>query len=420
MARVKRLLPILAIGTALTGALMLSAPIPSSAGKATTSVAALNPTDPSADIQRRAVSVKSGDTLMKLLRRQGITRSTAYQAIAALKAVFDPRRLKVGQEITLIYAPAQAGGRGVLSGLAFKPDPKNLITVARQGDTFRADAQPIALDTVLSQANGTISGSLYEAARDAGLPIPVLMRLISLFSYDVDFQRDIQPGDRFEVLYERLVDAEGSVVDQGDIVYGALTLSGEKVQLYAYTDAEGSTDYYNVKGESYRRALLRTPIDGARISSGFGKRRDPIQGYTKNHTGIDFAAARGTPIYAGGDGVIDYIGRNGSYGKYIRVRHNTTYSTAYAHLNGYRKGLKRGSRVKQGQVIAYVGSTGRSTGPHLHYEILKNGKQVNPLRVKMPAGRRLAEAELQRFRVHVDQLRAQFAALADDKKLAER
>ena len=194
-----------------------------------------------------------------------------------------------------------------------------------------------------------------------------------------------------------------------------MTLSGKKNRLYRYKTRDGFTDYYNSKGQSVRKALLRTPIDGARISSGFGKRRHPILGYTRMHKGLDFAARRGTPVYAAGDGFVEYAGRKGSYGKYIRLRHNGSFKTAYAHMHRYARGIRNGRRVHQGQIIGYVGSTGRSTGPHLHYEVHKNGRQVNPRSIKLPAGRNLTGHELRAFKTKVANLKKQYANLTAQK-----
>jgi murein DD-endopeptidase MepM/ murein hydrolase activator NlpD len=220
---------------------------------------------------------------------------------------------------------------------------------------------------------------------------------IRLFSFDIDFQRDIHPGDGFDILFERYVESEGESAYSGNVQFASLTVGGRTHRLYRFETEDGDVDYFDAKGESARKALLRTPIDGARLSSRFGMRKHPILGYSRMHPGVDFAAPTGTPIMAAGSGVIEFIGRNGGYGKYIRIRHNAEYSTAYAHLNGYATGMTRGKRVKQGDVIGYVGTTGLSTGPHLHYEVLLKGSQVNPMNLKLPSGIRLAGADLKRF-----------------------
>ena len=235
-----------------------------------------------------------------------------------------------------------------------------------------------------------------------------MSEVIKAFSYDVDVQRDIQPGDLYGVVYERFEDEDGNLARTGDVLFASMTLSGKAIGIYRYTDRDGFTDYYDQDGHSLRKALLKTPIDGARISSGFGMRKHPILGYSKMHKGIDFAAPSGTPIYAAGNGTIVKIGRNGGYGNYVKIKHANGYATAYAHLSKFAKGLKNGSKVKQGDVIAYVGSTGRATGPHLHYEVMVSGSQVNPKDVKLPTGTTLTGKELALFetrRNEIDKLR---------------
>ena len=246
------------------------------------------------------------------------------------------------------------------------------------------------------------------SARRASLPNSVTDRLIRLFSWDVDFQRDIRRGDRFETLYEEVTLEKDESQVKGELVYAGLTLRGNLIDAYLFSPDGGLRTYYDSEGRSLRKFLLRTPIDGARLSSHFGKRRHPVLGYTKMHKGTDFAAPRGTPIYAGGSGRIEKAERYGGYGNYIRIRHSDTWSTAYAHMHKFAKGMRPGARVRQGQVIGYVGTTGRSTGNHLHYEVLKNGKQVNPMKMKQPPATKLAGADLKAFekeRARIDAMR---------------
>jgi len=241
---------------------------------------------------------------------------------------------------------------------------------------------------------GAIRGSLFEAAMAQGVPVAMLTEMIKAFSYDVDFQRDIQPDDHFELMFERGADKRST---DAKLVYASMTLSGKEMKLYRFADPQGVVDYYNQAGESAKKALLKTPVDGAKISSGFGMRFHPILHYTTQHKGIDFAVMTGTPVMAAGAGTIDYAGTNGSYGVYVRIKHDGSHETAYAHLSRLAKGIRPGTHVAQGQTIAYSGSTGRATGPHLHYEVLVNESQVNPMSVKFQAGRKLAGKELSRF-----------------------
>lgn len=376
-------------------------------------------------MEPKTVKVSRGDTLMGLMVGAGAGRSDAHEAITALREVYSPRRLRPGQEIQLTFSTASSDDDeeanaqgsaddtnvgGLLMGLSLQSAVDEIVQVARAAasDDFVAEAIARPLERQVLHGSGTIDSSLFVAARNAGIPSSAMIELMRAFSYDVDFQREIQPGDQFDLVYEAFYDNEGKIVKTGNILVASLSLSGTPLNLYSYTPASGFTDFFDEKGQAVRKALLRTPIDGARLSSGYGIRKHPILGYNKMHKGLDFAAPSGTPIYAAGDGVVERIGRNGGYGKYIRIRHHSGYKTAYAHLRGYRKGLKKGKRVKQGQVIGYVGSTGRSTGPHLHYEVLVNNKQVNPRKIKLPAGETLKKQDLKNFQAHraeMDQLR---------------
>ncbi|MDE0056724.1 MAG: peptidoglycan DD-metalloendopeptidase family protein [Defluviicoccus sp.] len=358
--------------------------------------------DASRSIEERTLEVESGDTLMHLFLRAGVPRNQAAAAIEAMRKVYDPRRIRPGQKLTLAYLASDPAfeDRGIsLRTAKLATAPATAIAIERRGSAFAARKVDVPTKTRLARTGGEISSSLYRAAEKQHLPIPVLLQLVRIFSWDVDFQREIRAGDSFDVAWETLHTSEGKLVDHGDMVYGSLTLRGKKLELYRFTARHG-TDYFDRNGAGARKPLMRTPIDGARLSSRYGKRRHPILGYTKMHRGVDFAARSGTPIYAAGDGRVAYAGRNGSYGIYVRIRHNSRYQTAYAHMRALRRGIRRGANVRQGQVIGYVGSTGRSTGPHLHYEILVDGRQVNPLSVSMPPQIHLKGADLAAFEAY--------------------
>ena len=268
---------------------------------------------------------------------------------------------------------------------------------------------------------GTIDDSLYLAAERADLPQEVTAELIKLFSWDVDFQRDLRPGDAFETLYDEVSLEDGSgAVRGGDLLYGALTLSGTVLGAYRFELEDGDVEYFDRNGKSLRKFLLRTPVDGARISSRFGMRMHPILGYSLMHKGVDFAAPTGTPIYAAGNGRVVVAGRNGGYGNYVRIRHTGEYSTAYAHMLRFANGIAPGRRVSQGQVIGYIGTTGRSTGPHLHYEVLRDDAQINPMSVKQAPNSQLAGADLKRFQQEVERIDRLRARLAHDTLVASR
>jgi murein DD-endopeptidase MepM/ murein hydrolase activator NlpD len=392
-----------------------SAPTVTSASTPTLSATLMAPPKPLPDPGPVTlnVSVAKGDTLMKLLVRNDVARQQAHAVVTALKPVYDLRRMRIGQSFSLVMTPSSEAlgeasqtskaaapkdvGQGLLS-LSFRPSVDQDIIVRRTPKAgFKAEVVERPLERRDSHADGRITTSLYDSAIAADLPIDILMRLIQVFSFDVDFQREVQPGDAFEVLYDEYRDPLGDPVRTGAIVWASMTLSGKKLEYARYKPKGGFPDYYDRRGQSVKKTLMRTPINGARLSSRFGKRRHPVLGYTKIHRGVDFAAPKGVPIMAAGDGVIESLGRNGSYGKYIRIRHNSTYKTAYAHMSGYARGLKKGSRVRQGSTIGYVGTTGRSTGPHLHYEVLKNGRQTNPMSVRLPAGDKLKGKILKTF-----------------------
>jgi murein DD-endopeptidase MepM/ murein hydrolase activator NlpD len=372
-------------------------------------------------LRQQALKVRRGDTLMKLLVKAGVPRREAHAAVTSLRAVYDPRDLDVGQTVTVLYRDQSNGERrerfhGVRLDAAVD---REVSVTRREADGYVAveSVRPLARD--LTYVSAAIESSLFLAAERANVPIPVIVSMIHLFSFDVDFQRDVQPGDGFEVLYERFRFADGRVARTGEVIHAVLQLSGKRLLLYRFARPDGRVDHFDGNGQSVRKALLRTPVDGARLSSRYGMRRHPVKGYNRMHRGIDFAAPTGTPIYAAGDGVVRSAGRNGGYGTYVRIRHNSTYDTAYAHLSRIAKGLRRGKRVRQGQVIGYVGSTGLSTGPHLHYEILRDGRQVNPLKVKMPPGDKLDGALLAAFRARRDEIDARVATLAGGALVAK-
>lgn len=369
------------------------------------------------------MKVKSGDTLSKVLRRAGAQAKDAEAAIRSLKGLYDPRKLKAGQSINVVFIPSMGtDDKDQFSGFEISLDYAKHVAVAPAPEGgFKAHEIERDLQTQHVRAEGVIDWSLFKAGSDAGVPNKVMAELVRAFSWDVDFQRDIRKNDAFEVMFETKVDENGDVVHNGKIVYAALTLSGDRKPIYLHTLKDGLTDYFDDKGQSAKKALMRTPIDGARLSSHFGNRKHPILGYTKKHSGTDFAAPPGTPIYAAGDGTIDLAGWKGGYGKYVRIRHNSEYSTAYAHMKAIKRGIGKGKRVRQGQVIGYVGSTGRSTGPHLHYEIIRRGVKVNPMRVKMPSGQKLKGEELVRFEATRTAINTQWASLgAPAQQLAQR
>jgi murein DD-endopeptidase MepM/ murein hydrolase activator NlpD len=364
------------------------------------------------------VGVEKGDTLIDILLESGVDRTEAADAIGALDGVFRPKDLQPGHEITLSFnklASHPSADAGVqLASLSLQPSIERDVVVNRGEDGgFVASEIERPLEVQVALAAGRIDSSLFEAGRDAAVPVDMMTQVIKAFSYDVDFEREIQPGDRFEVVYERYEDEHGRLARSGSLLYASLVQNGVANEIFRFEDSEGHVDIYNARGESVRKELLRTPLDIVRITSKFGMRKHPILGYSKMHKGVDFAAATGTPIFAAGDGVIVKRSKQRGYGNYVQIKHNSKYATAYAHMSRFAKGLKQGSKVRQGDVIGYVGSTGMATGPHLHYEVLVDGKHINPTSVKL-AGRKLQGKDLR----HFEALKAEMKALR--RSLAHR
>lgn len=375
------------------------------------------------DFREQSVRISRGENFVDALKRAGVSAADRNEAAYAFGKHYNLRRLRPGQEFALtlgwpnqtLFQLAAEGSepQARLLALDFRPDPENRIAVRRGSNgALSAAKTSIPLTTRTMAVAGLINGSLYESAKAVGAPDSVIADLADAFAYDVDFQREIFGGDEFEAIFEVKYDDQGALVAAGDIVYARLNWRGRREEkgYYRFASKEDGdrADYYDGAGQSARRLLMKTPIDGARLSSGFGSRRHPILGYRKAHKGVDFAARRGTPIKAAGDGVVERADRYGSFGNYIRIRHANGYKTAYAHLKGFRSGVRKGKRVRQGDIIGYVGTTGRSTGPHLHYEVHLNGKAVNPQRLRIATGKQLKGADLERFkteRARIDAMR---------------
>lgn len=357
--------------------------------------------------QERTIKIGSGDTLTGVLSRAGLNHNEAYQVAQAFRQHVDPRSLRPGQVLNIRFDPNEENGGGYrFAALNMALDSLRTLSVAR-GEAeggYRADLQEKQVHRTLYLQETEVETSLFGSAARAGIPKAVVAEAIRIYSWDIDFQRDLRQGDRLQVLYEQFETEDGDRVKTGNILYARLNIGGRDVPIYRYEMKDGRVDYFQPNGRSIRKALMSTPVDGARMSSGYGMRRHPIQGYNRMHKGIDFAAPTGTPIYAAGDGVIERIGRNGGYGNYIRIRHNGQLHTAYAHMSRFANGMGSGKRVRQGEVIGYVGSTGNSTGPHLHYEVLVNGAHVNPRGMNLPTGEILEGEHLRLFQAHARQM----------------
>lgn len=365
----------------------------------------------------KTIVVGKGDTLGTVLQKAGISETETHQALTHLQKKFNPKDLQIGQPVSITFTKDEADSEKRRLCRLKVPGgfEKDWIIEQNQGENdFSLQEFKRPIETAISHHKVTIQNSIFvDGVRD-GIPEAVLVNMVKQLSFDLDFQRDIQPDSTFEVIYEQSYDPSRHQYKAGKILFASITVDGKPHELYLFTDKNGDEEYYNPKGESIKKALLRTPLDAIRITSKFGKRRHPVLGYTKMHKGVDFAAPTGTPIFAAGNGTVKYAGVKGGYGNYIMVQHTGSYSTAYAHLSRFRKGLKTGQKVKQGEVIGYVGSTGMSTGPHLHYEVLIDNKHVNPLGVKMASEKKLAGPDLKAFegsRVKTAELRKSSPAL---------
>ena len=367
---------------------------------------------------RLTLAVGDGETLAGVLGNADISANDIQAAVDAARDVYDPRRLRAGQFITITFKPGSGAAGAAFDGFELQADADHLVTVSRKGGDFSAEQTKLPTRTEVKAARGVIHNSLVESASAAGVPYNVTAAMIRAFSYDVDFQRDIQPGDRFKVMFNALVSDSGTRA--GDVQYAELVLSGKSHAIYGVRREDGTVEFYTRDGKSIKKALLRTPVDGARLTSGFGMRMHPILGYTRMHKGVDFGVPTGTPIYAAGDGTIEYAGWAGGYGRFIKIKHGPNMETAYGHMSRIAASSAVGHHVSQGQVIGYVGMTGDATGPHLHYEVLRNGSQVNPISVtSMPVSTGLEGSALVAFQKSVNERETHLAALLDGPQVAQ-
>jgi len=341
----------------------------------------------------RRIDIKSGDSLGPLLQEHGVSPGEAYKITQRFSDVYDPRYVKVGHSFNFIYADDQ------IKDIVYKPNIDRTIFVERQNNNDFA-ARDITAEFKFDRVTvrSKIENSLYLDANRLGAPDKVIQQFANIYEYSVDFQRDIQPGDEFEMFFEVARDHRGNIIKAGDLLYTSFSPRGKTSSYYLFEDEKGRENFYDEAGKTAKRKLRATPVNGARLSGRFGKRKHPILGYVRSHKGVDFAAPRGTPILAAGSGTVERANRYGSFGNYIRIRHTDGYKTAYAHLSKFARGVKAGARVKQDQVIGYVGTTGRSTGPHLHYEVHHHGKAINPRRLSQLSGKPLAKSQFPAFK----------------------
>ena len=338
--------------------------------------------------------IKSGETFDKILDNYSIDKDEIIIIKNNLAKKINLNKLNTKQSIQ--FNLDQTNNK--IKEFIFQISNTEKIYLVRniKDDKFNQEVISIKLDKRIIYKENVILQSLYKAATDENIPANTIIDFARIYGFQVDFQRDIRKQDKFQIMYEVFLDQDKQIVESGEILFANLKLSGQDNSLY-YFDKEGSEGHYDKNGKSIEKALMKTPINGARLSSSFGMRKHPIDGFNKMHRGTDFAAAKGTPIMASGNGIIKKASWCGGGGNCIKIKHNSIYQTIYAHMSKFARGIKVGVRVKQGQIIGYVGSTGKSTGPHLHYEVIVNGKKINSQKLKLPSGKILKGKERNLF-----------------------
>ena len=341
---------------------------------------------------------KSGDTYESVLNKLDINqkeRKLLFNTILNHKSL---KILKINQKFKFKFDNLS---KEKIVEFKIETDKKNEIAFYKStaNNNFTSKKIQKNFTKKLVYKETVITNSLYSSAISLGIKPNVIVEFARLYGFQVDFQRDVWKDDSFQIIYEEFINSQNKVIDTGEIIFASLNLQNTDLQLYKYEYEKNKIDYFDENGKSIRKSLMKTPINGARLSSSYGKRKHPILGYTKMHTGTDFAAPKGTPIMASGDGKVTKAGWCGGGGNCVKIKHNNTYQTVYAHMYKFGKGIKKGVRVKQGQIIGYVGSTGMSTGPHLHYEVIENGRKINSQKMKLPSGKILTGNERKNFEV---------------------
>jgi len=338
--------------------------------------------------------INSGETFDKILSNYSIDRKEIIKIKETLNKKINLNKLNPNQ--TIQFSLDKTNNKIVEFIYQISNTEKIYLSRNIEKDIFSEEIISIKLDKKIVYNENLILQSLYKSATDQGIPANIIIEFARVYGFQVDFQRDIKKQDKFQVMYEIYLNQKKEIIETGEILFANLKLSGQDNSLY-YFDKEGSEGHYDKNGRSVKKALMKTPINGARLSSPFGMRKHPIDGFNKMHKGTDFAAPMGTPIMASGDGVVKKAGWCGGGGNCIKIKHNSKYETVYAHMSKFARGIKAGVRVKQGQTIGYVGSTGKSTGPHLHYEVIINGKKVNSQKLKLPSGKILKDKDRKLF-----------------------
>ena len=341
---------------------------------------------------RHQISV--GETFDNILNKYSIDKKEIQNIKIKLSEKINLNRLNTNQKIYLTINQSDNTIKDFIFQISNKE--RVLLTRNKEDNNFNKRILLTKLEKKILYQENLILQSLYKSATDKKIPVGTIIEFARIYGFQVDFQRDIRKKDRFQIMYEIFIDENKKIIETGDILFANLILSGEDNSLY-YFNKQGSEGHYDKNGKSVQKALMKTPINGARLSSPFGMRKHPIDGFNKMHRGTDFAAPMGTPIMASGSGTIKKAGWCGGGGNCVAIKHNSTYETIYAHMSKFAQGIRKGIKVKQGQIIGYVGSTGKSTGPHLHYEVIVNGKKVNSQKLKLPSGKILKGEERKIF-----------------------
>ena len=346
-------------------------------------------------------NVRSNDTFINVLRQFEIQNSEIEKVIGKLKEK-KLTRIYPGREMQIVTKKDEKNLNSLVN-LKYKINSALSIEIKKEENDFKIYENIIKLYKKEIVLNNKIKNNLYSAAVEAGIEPNIIIEFARIYGFEIDFQRDLRKDDTFEIYYERLVDNEGVVRDTGKIIYASMNVNNRDISLYAFEE-KNEIGYFDVSGKSIVKSLMKTPINGARLSSSFGMRKHPILGFNKLHAGTDFAAPSGTPIMASGSGIVTRARWCGGGGNCVKIKHNSTYETVYAHMKSFARGIKEGKRVQQGQIIGYAGSTGLSTGPHLHYEVHVNKKKVNSQKLKLPSGKILKgeprkEFELKRIKI---------------------
>ena len=352
--------------------------------------------------EKKEYIIKNNDTVEKILKKYDVKTEDIREIIIKLKAK-KLANIYSGRKLTLIIKKLD-NKKNTLVNLVYPVNNTTSVEIRKSKDNFIVKENILQLYKKEVVVKNIIKNNLYSSAVDVGIEPNIIIEFARIFGFEVDFQRDIRKGDTFEILYEKFEDDNNKIRDTGKIIYASMYVNGEEINLYNFK-YKSEEDYYDIKGKSITKSLMKTPINGARLSSSFGMRKHPILGYNKMHRGTDFAAPSGTPIMASGSGTVTRARWCGGGGNCVKIKHNSTYETIYAHMKSFAKGIKEGKKVKQGQIIGYVGSTGLSTGPHLHYEVIINGKKVNSQKLKLPSGKTLKGEERKQFeldRIKID------------------